>query len=632
MAAISFSGKEQLHAGLLGKADVVCAGQGEPSNQQILFLMHTYTASGREKYLGAAQALLAAQHDRHKANPFNMSYANGCSGTAYLYIKLYEITGNREYLAWALELMAGADDYLQVSTVGDGLYRGRAGVLLVLLYLYDATRQADLLPLMDRYTRRIIVNAVSPGVGLGWYNPHQLVIQPLASLGYGASGIGYVFRQLGDYFGHDPFRVLADKAFEYVNQSCFDAGLNRWNDYRKEITSQEALAEHLDHLHRNDTAFFKTATANYSINHGMAGIGYAQPANGLVMQSAEAVPDVAALSPGERASLGHLYLELYARHGSPHYLSRAEILLESGGPGEHTPLGVLESATLELSYLKRESCSFKYPKLLLKTPSPGAGTFVSFPEIGRLLAEKPFAKTLAYLKQLGTPEPGTGPGRETFQEGADFVAEQVANCAATEVQAEILRDVLAYERKFQDLKREQRQSPFHYIRQHDLMQKRLQSLDVHNREMLKKKVVLSDRFTLHSTYGEIEDLAKVTKLPGKSGVFWEYNVEEGAIECQLGIMAIIIKRFKRPAAIEKALMELLLYCFVLSKKQLHPLVSDLGKGHFLRRVPLLTMGNIRLLVAYGVLEFAPQQETKSLKTTLMGPVLRLLKLRVDEYM
>jgi hypothetical protein len=609
-----------LEADVLKKADRMSNANSKDLANQILFLTEVYARYNISAHCNAAQRLIENYIEKCNANPYNMAYINGHSGGIYVCIKMYEATSNEQYLHKAIALVNKAGDYYLNSTyVGDSLYRGRAGMLLMLLYVYLLTGDIALLQRIDQYTRKIIANAVEWGDGLAWYNPNQLVIQPLCSFAHGAAGIGYVFEVLHKFLRHEPFLTLAEKAHSYVNKHCINNGSNLWGDYRKEIISADMLEQHISHYANNDVDFFKSPALDYSIEHGISGIAFSQMRhNGKVSPGANLD---SILSANHLPDLLHLQLEQYAWHKSDACRQQCEALLLNC---EFNELEELPAGILKLSYLNEQSVDIRLPKIKSGKIAPvnACFPFCSFSEIGALLAQQPFSKTLGYLHQVELVSLDSLPTQDIAESAVQFVQRQIKNTTLTQVQHTILSDVFKYEQRLLTTKIEQRQNPIFHVAELVARKNRIQSLDITDQELLKRTVVLSKSIEIRKTYFNI-NMGQVTILPQKGFQFWKYDTNEGVSEISLDFLGIIISRFQTPKTIETALMEILLYCNFKSEEKLKILITHTGskkKIFLMQRIPFLFLSELRFLIADGVLEF---EAVKKFRPGFKGPLLKM---------
>ncbi|MBI3663601.1 MAG: hypothetical protein HY234_11210 [Acidobacteria bacterium] len=207
------------------------------------FLATLYQVTKRKQFLDAA--LAGARYLRSIAvtdggiclifhnEPFAkdihyLSWCHGPAGTARLFYRLYQVTGDRSWMDWVKKSARGvlSSGIPEKRTPGFwnnvGQCCGSAGVAEFFLGLYRVTRDPEYLVFARRVTSDLLSRATREGSGaastLKWIQAeHRLAPQQLvAQTGYmqGAAGIGIWLLHL-DAFDHGrrPFITLPDSPF-----------------------------------------------------------------------------------------------------------------------------------------------------------------------------------------------------------------------------------------------------------------------------------------------------------------------------------------------------------------------------------------------------------------------------------
>ncbi|MCL5952738.1 MAG: hypothetical protein M1132_13640 [Chloroflexi bacterium] len=237
----------------------------------VLFLLELYKRTEAEKYLCAAIAGIrwVDHYCRHHPDD-NYAFYTGRMGVSYTMIKVFEITKDTAYLEMALHNARRCNRFLDLSH-SDDLLNGVSGMLLGLLHLYALTHEQWVLQRISSAAEHLANTAYHGKVGVYWdHSPN--CIRGLCGLSHGASGIGFVFLELGNYFGDATLYWLAEQAFLY-EASCYDESIRNWPDFRKGIHNPEDYEEHIKAYLQNNLAFFTMHGDMNAWCHGAAGIG-----------------------------------------------------------------------------------------------------------------------------------------------------------------------------------------------------------------------------------------------------------------------------------------------------------------------------------------------------------------------
>ncbi|WP_046758368.1 lanthionine synthetase LanC family protein [Kordia jejudonensis] len=240
--------------------------------KNLTLLISALEFAGREKYLPILYALadkLAAS--QHKTVSKNYSLYQGNMETVYLLIQVAKIADNATYLEKALEIAKGCNaEFLHSSEIANGLYAGKAGALLTLLHLYDASPQKWILAYIKTYAEKIIQDTIITPKGAYWdYN--NRTIKGSCDFAEGTAGIAFVFRELASYFNNPAFGLVADWATTYENSQWNSAHKN-WANYKKQISSKEELDTYIEAYKHGKMETFSPNFNDFSWKHGCSGI------------------------------------------------------------------------------------------------------------------------------------------------------------------------------------------------------------------------------------------------------------------------------------------------------------------------------------------------------------------------
>jgi lantibiotic modifying enzyme len=157
-------------------------------------------------------------------NLFYLGWCHGPVGTAQLFCRLYEITGDRDWMGWLQKSAHGIMDsgIPEKETPGfwnnDGLCCGLAGVGDFFLNLYRMTKNLHYLNFCQRVTKKLMAKATVEDGRMKWIQaehrtrPELLIAQ--TGLMQGASGIGLFLLHLDAFEqGKKPKIHLPDSVF-----------------------------------------------------------------------------------------------------------------------------------------------------------------------------------------------------------------------------------------------------------------------------------------------------------------------------------------------------------------------------------------------------------------------------------
>lgn len=291
-----------------------------------LFLTALYRETADKKYLHAAVDAMS-WIDWYCKQHLTDNYAliSGRMGVSFTYLKLYEATSQKVFLAKALHHATGSLSFLTAPHVNDFI-NGISGTTLGLLHLYAATNEPWVLGYIQKYVDRLLYSAHVDKAGLYW-DSYYTEVQPLCGFSHGPSGIGFVFLELGNYFNNPAFYQVADKAFAYEDQ-YFDKSLGNWPDFRLDMFTKSKADEFETEFKEGNTHIFEDAKDTNAWCHGAVGIGMARLRALSLYKDAAYKQDVKrALDKTVRTSshsftLCHgnagnadLFLEYYLQHG-----------------------------------------------------------------------------------------------------------------------------------------------------------------------------------------------------------------------------------------------------------------------------------------------------------------------------
>ncbi len=240
-----------------------------------IFLLDLYKISLKEEYLKYSEKAMfwVFEYCRNN-NSINYGLYTGRASVIFAAIRFYKATKDKKYLNEALNIAEGIRTYNPPDGLND-LIGGISGTILSLLHLHSCTKKKWLLHEIDRLTGILINNInIGPKGGIYWDRLPDFVAG-LCGFSHGASGIAFVFMELGKYFGNRAFYHLAELAFYYEDQH-FDKVKGNWVDLRRHKTEAVHFNEQKKHFLNDNISYFTEKRFMNAWCHGAAGIGLAR--------------------------------------------------------------------------------------------------------------------------------------------------------------------------------------------------------------------------------------------------------------------------------------------------------------------------------------------------------------------
>src|ERR1035437_4487853 len=151
-----------------------------------------------------------------------------------------------------------------------GLYEGSAGLLLVLLHLYNISHKKWIIEKIRICLFKLIRNFLITDQGIVW-NRLDNNIQPLNSFFYGSAGVAFVLQQMAKV-SDDPELFSLAKAIFQNSDKDWSERISAWPDYRNDIKTADDFITHKTKFLKKEYEFFTKSCHSYDIAHGTAGI------------------------------------------------------------------------------------------------------------------------------------------------------------------------------------------------------------------------------------------------------------------------------------------------------------------------------------------------------------------------
>lgn len=271
----------------------------------------------------------------------------GRLGSALALYEIGSVMQDQSLQTAALEIARGADAFLSMPSAVDDLINGYSGVMMGLVKLYDLSKDKELLDIAQRHVEKMLSHANLSNDGIYWDRGDKH-IKGLCGYSHGAAGIGMAWLELANYFGHEPFKWLAEACFTYEN-NLYDAEAGNWPDFRKGIYDEQSRAEYTEQYRKNNLDFFHKPGDMGAWCHGAPGIGlgrlrayeltgdrrYSEDFNKALDKTRAIFEDAG--SPWHSYTLCHgkggnamLFLEAYKQNQDPAMLEEAFAVAKEG--------------------------------------------------------------------------------------------------------------------------------------------------------------------------------------------------------------------------------------------------------------------------------------------------------------
>ena len=206
-----------------------------------LFFLRLYEVTGNTNYLEKAKAGVQYCHD-NKRSQMELTnegdgtlkgipggFYNGPAGTAFVAYAVYEATMDEKYQQYALEIadevvISAKHDEGGAYFSGVGGLLSDGGLLLFLLWIYEKTNDEKFLEVARSGIERILNNADEAPTGLRWLN--------MDSVAFGLGEKGYF---PGFFYGTAGTGYILAKAYEITKDKRFLERAQKAADYIKSI-------------------------------------------------------------------------------------------------------------------------------------------------------------------------------------------------------------------------------------------------------------------------------------------------------------------------------------------------------------------------------------------------------------
>ncbi|MGB3463745.1 MAG: lanthionine synthetase LanC family protein [Cyclobacteriaceae bacterium] len=236
------------------------------------FMMELYIVTKEEQYLDIAKKAIDELWHVHETRDTDYyAFFTGRHGLSYVFLKYHEITGDQSMIDKAVAISLASEAALKTGNSIDDLINGYAGTIVGLLYVHEYTKDDRIIPVIEKYTEKLISKASFGSQGVYW-DRASTQSRGLCGFSHGTAGIGYAFLQLGYYFDNPAFYFIAEMAFAYENQ-YFNSEDKNWPDFRKGFYDEKTFEEFKKEYKDGNKEFFVSSGSMRAWCHGSPGIG-----------------------------------------------------------------------------------------------------------------------------------------------------------------------------------------------------------------------------------------------------------------------------------------------------------------------------------------------------------------------
>lgn len=236
----------------------------------VLFFLELYKVTLNEKYLSVVKKGISWCLRQEEERPEeSFAFYTGKMSVVYMLIKAYRDLGDSKYLEKAEEIAFNVRAFIEYP-IAD-LLNGISGTLLVLTHLHSVAKKNWILQEIKIFATELIkrINIAPNGI---YWDRSNINITGLCGLSHGASGIAFVFLELGNYFQNKACFWIAEQAIKYES-NFFEPAVSNWADLRTLIHIEDQRVNYEKAYENNDVEFFEGKNFVSGWCHGAPGIG-----------------------------------------------------------------------------------------------------------------------------------------------------------------------------------------------------------------------------------------------------------------------------------------------------------------------------------------------------------------------
>lgn len=238
----------------------------------ILYLIRLHKTTKDSVYLNKVERMgIELMQYINTTSTINYGFYQGRMKSYYALFQINEASKKKHEITLPYKQL---QDFASHNYSSNNLHTGKAGTLISLSHIYNATLEESITKTIERYIEYILDNVFISKEGLYW-NYTYTISKGLCSLGEGNSGIGFTFLELGYFFNSDQLKELGELAFSYEDKH-WDEIEGNWPDFKVVIEDEK------DHLSLKEEYITKglfpstKQRKDFSWVKGITGIGLAR--------------------------------------------------------------------------------------------------------------------------------------------------------------------------------------------------------------------------------------------------------------------------------------------------------------------------------------------------------------------
>lgn len=235
-----------------------------------LFLLELYRITNNTPYFKVAEEALHRVEATMHESVDDLNFLTGRMSLPFILLRFYSVTSDREYLKKAVSVAK----IICKDIPKNGSYEflnGLSGTVLALLHIHSYSKDQQILNIINIAVEHII-SGIKFGIEGVFWDPSGNSIRGLCGLSHGASGVGFVFLELGYYFKNSAFYWVAEQAFKY-EEFYFDKEKLDWPDFRLGAFTDKEKSAFEDAYRTGNLNFFTNSKSMNAWCHGAPGIG-----------------------------------------------------------------------------------------------------------------------------------------------------------------------------------------------------------------------------------------------------------------------------------------------------------------------------------------------------------------------
>ncbi|WP_338754925.1 type 2 lanthipeptide synthetase LanM family protein [Bacillus sp. FJAT-52991] len=194
-----------------------------------LFLLYLHEETKEERYLETAHAAMQSAIHPFVHSKGLVSAFFGELSVLYALLHFQKLSPKSEYTAFIEKAKITLRQRVEEDLEFD-LLSGSAGIVHLLLNLYESTGDSEYLEIMHLYSQHLIKHGDDTSRGVAWKNRHTQTY--LGGFSHGTTGIAAALWRAGEAASQKEYLHFANQAISY-DRSLFNPNQKAWLDLRK---------------------------------------------------------------------------------------------------------------------------------------------------------------------------------------------------------------------------------------------------------------------------------------------------------------------------------------------------------------------------------------------------------------